>query len=269
MSAGSIARAVARRSLVRLFSGVYAVGHGSLQVEGRLLAALFYAGPGAALSHTTAGWWWGALDVAPRVVHLSAPVGRAPVAGLRIHDPRKVERVVHNRLPVTPVPRTLLDLAATVTFDDVRRAVAEADHQSVLEPTAVRAVLGPGRPGSAALRRALALHLPELARAASVLEERFLLLVEAAALPMPEVNVGVGRFKVDALWRAEHVIVELDGHRTHAEPAAAERDRQRDLELRRAGFVILRYTWQQVTRQPELVTADLRAELARRRARPR
>jgi len=51
-------RLVARAYLVRLYPGVYAVGHEPLRIEGRLLAALFHAGPGSALSHTTAAWWW-------------------------------------------------------------------------------------------------------------------------------------------------------------------------------------------------------------------
>ena len=56
MSAGAVARAVRHGRLVRVHRGVYAVGHRSLPVEGRALAALLYAGRGAALSHTTAAY---------------------------------------------------------------------------------------------------------------------------------------------------------------------------------------------------------------------
>jgi very-short-patch-repair endonuclease len=65
------------------------------------------------------------------------------------------------------------------------------------------------------------------------------------------------------LWRGPRVIVELDGHDAHDSRAQIERDRRRELRLRAAGFVVLRYTWDQVTREPGLVVTDVRLALAR------
>ena len=53
------------------------------------------------------------------------------------------------------------------------------------------------------------------------------------------------------------VIVELDSQLAHGTPARLENDHKRDLELRAAGYTVLRYTWQQITETPELVVADL------------
>jgi very-short-patch-repair endonuclease len=78
---------------------------------------------------------------------------------------------------------------------------------------------------------------------------------------VPEVNATVSGLMVDAIWRSEMVIVELDGHAAHGHPAALERDRRRELSLRGAGYFVLRYTWQQVVEQPEAVAADLRRAL--------
>jgi hypothetical protein len=125
----------------------------------------------------------------------------------------------------------------------------------------VGAVLGRGRRGTAALRAALECHRPELARTLSALEERFLALCEDFGIPMPEVNVRICGYRVDALWRAHKLVVELDGRPAHSRPAAIERDRQRELTLREAGFAIRRYSWQQVTGQPKRVSADLLAAL--------
>ncbi len=231
-------------------------------VQGRVVAALLHAGEGAVLSHTTAGWWWGFIDHEPRVIHLSARVGRRRVRGVQIHRPRTVECEVHDRAPRhADVPRTLLDLASMLSFADLRRALAEADHRS--SSTRARCVrcAGPGQRGSQALRVALDSHLPSLAHTLSALEERFLLLCEDAGVPLPEVNVLVAGLKVDALWRARRLVVELDGHDAHGYPAAAERDRRRELTLRDAGYDVRRYTWQQVTEQADRVIADLRTGL--------
>ncbi len=203
----------------------------------------------------------------PRVVHVATP--HRPVAGqgIRYHRPRTVERVFERRLPITPVARTLLDLAAVVDLRLLRRALAEADHRKLLDPGAVERECGRGRPGSTALRRAVALHLPELARARNDFEREFLLLVEGAGLPIPEVNATVDGLEVDALWRDARLIVELDGHETHANPVANEEDRRRELILRRAGFRVIRYTWHQVTGNPAAVVTDLRRALERPLAR--
>jgi very-short-patch-repair endonuclease len=78
------------------------------------------------------------------------------------------------------------------------------------------------------------------------------------------VNVPVCGFTVDALWRAERVIVELDGDAAHGTSAQTARAHQRDLALRAAGFSVLRYSWWQVTKSPAAVAADVRRTLKMR-----
>lgn len=262
LSGSTISRWAAKGRLHRIHRGVYAVGHPLLDDRGRATAALLYAGPGAALSHQTAGWWWRMVEAVPRWIHVISSRRVPSLPEVRVHPRRARARIRHNGLPVTTPSQTLLDLAAVLPFADLRRALAEADYRRLLDPAAIRPLLGRGRPGAAALNRALALHLPQLAATRSRLERRFLLLVERAGLPLPEVNPVVAGLMVDVLWRDARVIVELDGHRAHAPAAAAERDRGRELRLRAAGFAVVRYTWQQVRRTPEEVTADLRRTLA-------
>lgn len=257
----AVSRWVRDARLHRLYPGVYAVGHRHLSVQGRLAAALLYAGRGAALSHRSAAWWWGLLGPEPPHIHVSIAGRRRPQPGLRPYSRRRVERAWHGRLPVTTVARTLLDVAADVPFDQLRRALAGAEYRRLVELDEVAAVLGRGQPGSAALRAALERHRPELARTLSVLEERFLELCEEHGIPVPEVNVEVAGLMVDAFWREQRVVVELDGHAAHGTPAAAERDRRRELTLRAAGCRVLRYTWRQVTREPVLVATDVLATL--------
>jgi len=243
--------------LHRRYQGVYTVGHPTLSVEGELTAALLAAGPGATLSHATAAWWWGLVEEEPSVIEISVPGHRRGAAGLRIHHPRRLETTHHRRLPVTPVLQTLLDFAATTPLQQVRWALAEAEFQELVDIERVREALGRGRPGSATLRAAVQRHQPELAMTKSQLERAFLALCESAGLPTPSVNVKLCGFLVDAVWREQRVVVELDGLKGHRTPGQLERDHERDLVMRRNGFETRRYTWRQVTRKGPEVIADL------------
>jgi hypothetical protein len=253
-----VVRWVHERRLHRIHPGVYALGHPALGLEGKLAAALFYAGPGAALCGVTAGSWMGILRVQPRRLHACVPGRRASLPDVRVHSERNFERTWHKRLPVTPLPQTLLDIASVVRFTELRRALAEAEYLRLVALDEVDAVLGRGKPGSAALRAALQCHRPELARTKSRMEERFVLLCERYSLPPPAVNVWIGRWQVDAVWFERKVAVELDSHAAHDLPSRLEEDHQRDLDLRAAGYTVLRYTWRQLRDMPELVIADLR-----------
>lgn len=266
LSEAGIGRWIGRGHLHRVHRGIYALGHARLSVEGHLVAALLRAGPGAALSHRTAAWWWEIDTVVPSTIHVSTPGKCGSWRGVVVHHPRRVERVRRRGLPVTSVERTLLDLAAALPGARLRKALADAEYQGLLDITAVERILGRGHRGVPALRAALEHHLPELARTRSELEERFLLLCEGAGIATPEVNTMVEGFLVDALWRDQGLVVELDGHAAHARPAAVERDRHRDLGLRSAGYVVLRYTWRQVTQQQGRLAADLRSALGTRPA---
>jgi hypothetical protein len=257
----TVSRWVRTGRLQRLYPRVYVVGHRVLTTEGRLVAALLYAGPDAALSHASAANWWGLLSHLPRSIHVSAPQRRRSVPGVYVHRTRRIERVRHRDLPVTPVARTLLDFASAAPPHGLRRAIAEADYLRLLSLEEIDAVLGRGRPGSAALRRALQRHRPQYARTLSPLEDRLLDLCRSHGIPLPEVNVTVAGFKVDALWRNQRVIVEVDGHAAHDSGTAMERDRDRDLGLRAAGYDVLRYTWRQVVQRSDDVAADLSSAL--------
>jgi hypothetical protein len=252
-----IRRWIERRRLHRIYPGVYALGHRVLRVEGRLAAALLYAGPGAMLSHATAAWWLQLLPDQAGHIHVSAPGDSRSLPDVRVHHPRRLARVWRAGLPVTSPARTLLDIAGVVPFYRLRKALAEAEYLRVVTLDEVEQVLGRGRPGSAALRKALEQHRPQLARTRSVLEERFLALCETHSLPLPDVNLEIAGLTVDAVWEERMVVAELDGLASHATPARMEADRRRDLTLRRAGYTVLRYTWQQIAEQPEAVAVDL------------
>ena len=80
-------------------------------------------------------------------------------------------------------------------------------------------------------------------------------LLRAAQLPQPDFNACVEGFEVDALWRRERVVLEFDSYAFHATRAAFERDRRRTAALQRARHVVLRTTWNELTRESHALIA--------------
>jgi hypothetical protein len=247
--------------LIRVLPGVYAVGHRAKSIESDLMAAVLYAGPGAMLSHTTAAWWLGLTDSRPYGIDVSTPRRCRPLPGIRVHQRRRIEREWHRGLPVTTLVRTLIDYAAKASLSKVRLALARADYHRGLEPRTLEAQLGSGQPGAGRVRTALREHQPCLARTRSGLEIVFFELCEAGSLPLPEVNARICGWDVDALWRQQRLVVEIDGPRNHRSPAQIRRDHRKDLELRGAGVTVLRYSDDQIERQAAAVMAELRRQL--------
>jgi very-short-patch-repair endonuclease len=119
-----------------------------------------------------------------------------------------------------------------------------------------------GRRGVTRLRHLIAgSDHPMLTR--SEAEERFLALIRAAELPVPELNVLVDGYEVDFLWREQRVAVEVDGFRFHSSRRAFERDRRRDADLQNLGFSVLRLTWRQVVDESHATIARTARALAR------
>ncbi len=243
--------------LHRRLPGVYSVGHYAPSDAADLTAAVLYAGPGAMLDGVTAAWWLGLYDRRPRKINVRTPRHCRRCPGLEIAARSPLERTWYRDLPVAPINQILLDLATTLPEARLRRAVAEAEYHGWLDLTTLRPALGRGHQGSAALRRALERHEPRLAHTRSAFERRMLHLCERHGLPLPEFNSTVEGHMVDALWRAQRVIVELDGRDGHHTWAQIQRDRERDLRLRAAGFLVLRYVWRQVVHDGAAVAADV------------
>jgi very-short-patch-repair endonuclease len=240
---------------------VYAIGHLAGSLEGDLTAAILYAGPGAMLSHATALWWHGLLEHRPIPIEVSTARKCTSQPGVQVHSRRAVQLIHHRRLPTTTVSQALLDFAAAAPVAGVVRALAEADYRRVLNHQELDEICGPGRPGSATLKRALRRHAPELARTKSKLEQAFHALCRRGQIPAFEVNRRLCGFTVDTFWADLGVVVELDGVQGHATPAQIRRDHRRDLILRAAGYIVVRYSYDQVMYEGDAVLADLRMVL--------
>jgi very-short-patch-repair endonuclease len=76
------------------------------------------------------------------------------------------------------------------------------------------------------------------------------------------VNVRIGAFLIDFLWRDRRLVVETDGYGYHRGRRAFQDDRARDLELRSLGFEVIRLSEEQVSEEGR-VAEVLRELLAR------
>ena len=79
---------------------------------------------------------------------------------------------------------------------------------------------------------------------------------------MPETNVKFGRFEADYVWREQKVILELDSATYHSGPGVFQRDREKGLVLRGAGYDVLRPTRYHVIHEGPRVLALLAQALA-------
>jgi very-short-patch-repair endonuclease len=251
ISTSSISDRVAAGRLHRIHRRVYAVGHTRLSDEGRWLAAVLACGDGAVLSHLSGAELWGIRRRVRRPsgagergsVHVTVPKtsGMKRRDGIVLHRSSTLNTGHCTRrdgIPVTTPARTLADL---------------------------RPLLSPAQ-FAAAVREAEFLRLPmddepESDRARTDLEQAMLALCRRHRLPRPEVNVKIERFEVDFLWRAERLVVEVDGWESHGTRSAFEADRSRDARLAVLGYEVLRFTWRQITDDAGQVAKTVRALL--------
>ncbi|HEU4657736.1 MAG TPA: type IV toxin-antitoxin system AbiEi family antitoxin domain-containing protein [Capillimicrobium sp.] len=266
VSAAAIDRLLANGRLVRLHRGVYAIGHAALPRDALWIAAVLAGGPGAVLSHRSAAAAWGLREGAPRLVDVTVR-GRAGLRQrtLRAHTgrlhPGDVTRL--DGIPITTVPRTLLDLAEVETLHVLRRAVDRSMELRLFDLRAIHATLGRanGRRGVKPLRRVLDELVGRPSGSRQELEAAALDLIRAHRLPYPVVNTLLEGHEVDLLWRERRLVVELDSWTHHGTRPAFERDRRRDVDLQLAGYRVVRFTWRQVTEEPRWVATRIRALL--------
>jgi len=268
-SKSSIGRAAATKRLHRIHRGVYAVGHKPLTRRSDCLAAVIACGRGALLSHSSAAWLWGLLPTYPVPIEVTVPRRGQGRSSLRLHHaPALVDedRALRQRIPLTSLARTLLDLAAAVPSHRLERAIERSEQLRIFHLRDVDSLLARtvGHPGAGRLRRALDLYR-EPAFTRSGLERRFLGLVREAGLPAPSANVFVAGYEIDMYWERERFAVELDGYEEHRIRAAFERDRLRQEELKLAGIEMIRLTGRRIAREPEVVVKRLAALLEQRR----
>jgi very-short-patch-repair endonuclease len=223
------------------------------------MAATLAGGPDAVASHRTAAAIWQLKR--SEYLEVTAPrERRRPGIHIRRSHLPPDEITTVRGIPVTTVPRTLLDLASVLPLHQAERAVNEAELQGLRDRLSLADLVMryPGRRGTPAIRAILERLESGAALTRSALEDRFLEFLRETRLPRPRFNAQVFGFECDCVWPDQRVVVELDGHAAHSTTAAFERDRARDRIVNAAGWRTVRVTWRQLHMEPEALALDLK-----------
>lgn len=269
----------ARRNLARgewdsPYTGVFRATSAPQTDLQRLRAACVASG--GVVSHATAAWLWGLLRV--RATPIEVTIDRR-----RRATRHKVDFIIHRAgdldeaawttrkgIEVTTRVRTLVDLAATGTDEQLTEAVDTALGQRSVTVTELKAEIQrlskPGRTGVGRLRKDLENQGFLDAPAPSVLEARARRLTKNLGIQVPEVEAvvdGPGRYRVDIAWRNIKFGVEVDGYMWHYSPKQKRRDELRRQRLREMGWTLLVFDWLQMTEESAWVATEIRTTFDR------
>jgi very-short-patch-repair endonuclease len=185
-----------------------------------------------------------------------------------VHRIRAIDRGQlrwHEDLWVSSPARAVLEVAAVGTRDELLEVIDAGLALRRFTAPELKVVLERhrGRRGAGRLAEVMA-DDTSMAISRSRAEKALLRLIRDAGLPRPETNVKFGRFEADFVWRKERVIVELDSATYHSGPGVFQRDREKGLLFRGAGFDVLRPTRHHVVYEGMRVLALLAQALAPR-----
>jgi len=261
---GAIEYRVKRGLLHRMHEGVYCWGIPSDSPWTSARAAGFACGEGTVVTHHAALGLYGLRPHPEGPIDVTVVGRRVRRAGIRVHNAAALHRADTRTLRgilVSSPARALLEVASELSLRDLAEAVEWAQVRRLVTKREIAGAIAraEGRRGVPALRALL----DEPAFTRSHAERLVVRLVRAARLPHPVINARVEGFEVDALWRRERVVLEFDSYEFHATRAAFERDRRRTAALTRGGYIVLRTTWHELTRESHALVARTAEALAR------
>ena len=276
-SSDGVARRVRRGPWVPVHRGVYRLPGAPESIDQRYLAATLYGGPHALLSGEAAGYKWGlggCRECKPQIVTPRRLRDSTIVSKCRPEPLPELDHGFVDAIPVTSATRTLIDLAAAFSTGRLQYAVDSAITKRLTTPDRIALRLDElhrrGRPGAGRLQRlvqdALCKPAPH-----SGLERTFLRLLHVSGFREPTrqfaVDIGWERpIHIDFAYPDLLIGIETDGYEPHAARAQWELDRRRDAALALLGWLILRFTRDDVYRRDDYVVATLTEALRVRAA---
>ncbi len=227
-----------------------------------LMAAVLAGGPGTAASHRAALELHGIMPFG-ELVEVATPrprrfrtAGKAIIHTSMVLPPEDMTMV--DGISVTTVERSLLDAGAVISERKLRFCLDAALRLESTTDEAVRQLLAArrkrGRRGVRPLERSL-LALPASGRIESPYERSVLEIAREFGLPEPALQYQLvlpsGRVvRIDLAWPPWMLGAEVDGHGYHSTRSERAYDAERNNEITLVGWQLLRFTTDQIFRQP-------------------
>ncbi|MGN7781345.1 DUF559 domain-containing protein [Mycolicibacterium sp. 22603] len=247
----------------RCAKGVYFADDRAFTDRARIRAGIWAYGDQAVGSGLTAAWWQRLTQFAPDVVEVTVPRDRRlrfhPGTRLRRRDLDPREIVESDHLRVTALPLTVVEAAVR------RRGGAGLMDSALQRHVDLRALWkahlnNKGRHGSPAARILLRAAEDGTRSAAERLLGR---LLRSAGITGWKANHPVAGYKGDYVFVDRKLILETDGWAFHSDADDFNNDRVRQNALILAGYLVLRFTWLDLTEYPDRVIAQVQRALAR------
>jgi very-short-patch-repair endonuclease len=252
--------------------GVYRLGGSGRTFEQSVLAACL-AAPGAHASHETAAILWNVRNTAPSL-HIMVPAfRRVQLAGVAVHRARclpEEDRKVRRGIPVTSLPRTIIDIAAELPRVEL---VSLLDHvlakrriPLALLATRLQVTGTKGRKGGRLLAELIEERRGRKRPADSEPQRILQAALEARALKgeyeyeilLPD---GTSVF-ADVAFPEKRLIVEVDSYEHHSSLTDWARDQARNSALVAMGWRVLVVTTLELLENPQRVAARIGCALA-------
>jgi hypothetical protein len=251
----AIAHRVTSGRLVSVEEGVFAVAPVLDHDDwGKWMGATLTA-PRSVLSHVSAATAWGVWSLPRQFETVTRPGSGGPRrhGGVLVFRSSTLEGECTELrdIPITSVPRTLLDLARSLSERALARALREALRLELTTMPALGDALGRyhRRRGSRRLAAAVARYagLP-VERARSGAEIRALETLRTADRPLPQLNRRIAGEEADLSWPGARLILEIDGGPFHLDVGE---DARKQARWEAAGWAVSRLPSEDVYERPE------------------
>lgn len=265
-------RLVSSGEVERVHPRVYRFTAASSSLTQRAKAASLYAGEGAWLSHRSAAFKLGMIDRSPGIIELISERDLRACAELKVRMGRvpRSHATVRDGIPLTNSIRTMVDLATVLSAERLEFVLDDCVYQGLVEigrlMRCVESLGGAGRRRTRVLRDLLGVRGEGLAVPLTVLERQFLKVVRNGGLDEPAKQVNVksdttNTWRLDFVYRQHKVLIEVDGRRWHAGRPRVKSDMRRDNVMNVRGWIVLRFTWEDIMHEPEYVLDQIRRAL--------